>query len=154
MTEDETTPLAALVERHGSARRPQVRPRPRPEGMSDDAVAALGKLSAALEVAEDARGHLYAFHRLSGRADLDLQDAVRSLRDAGLAEIAQVIDEVLVGRDVVGEAWTFELVEAYDDQYLEVFRDVERTARRSAGLEARHVFESEMKAAEQHDGTS
>ena len=77
---------------------------------------------------------------------------MRSLRDAGLGEIAAVVDDVLVGRDVIGDKWTFELVESYDDQYLEVFRDVERVARQSAGVEARHVFESEMKAREQHDG--
>lgn len=154
MTHDAPIPLSELVARHGTARRPQTEQRPRPDGMSDDAVDALGKLSAALETAEDARGHLYAFHRLSGRADLDLQDAVRSLRAAGLDEVASVADEVLVGRNVIGEAWTFELVESYDDQYLAAFRDVERSAREATGLTARHVFESGMKAAEQRDGTS
>jgi hypothetical protein len=50
--------------------------------MDDATVDALGRLSAALETAEDARGHLYAFHRLSGRADLDLDDAIAALRAA------------------------------------------------------------------------
>ena len=40
----------------------------RPPGTSDATVAALGKLSEALEVVEDARGRLYGFHRLTGRA--------------------------------------------------------------------------------------
>ena len=35
----------------------------RPPGVGDATVAALGKLSEALECVEDARGHLYAFHR-------------------------------------------------------------------------------------------
>ena len=48
----------------------------RPEGVSDATVEALGKLSEALEVVEHVRGHLYAFHRLTGTADLALGDAV------------------------------------------------------------------------------
>lgn len=36
----------------------------RPEGVDDATVAALGKLSEALEVVEQARGNLYAFQRL------------------------------------------------------------------------------------------
>ena len=49
---------------------------------SDATVAALGKLSEALEVAEQARGLLCGFHRLCGTADLTLQEAVSMLRDA------------------------------------------------------------------------
>ena len=45
----------------------------RPEGLDDATVEALGKLSEALEVVEDARGHLYGFHRLTGMADLALE---------------------------------------------------------------------------------
>ena len=51
----------------------------RPEGVDDATVEALGKLSEALEAVEAARGHLYAFHRLSGTADLTLGDAVQQL---------------------------------------------------------------------------
>ena len=76
--------MSSLVERHGSAKHPD---RPvahrRPDGMSDDTVAALGKLSEALEVVEHARGALFEFHRLSGMADLSLQQAVGELRAAG-----------------------------------------------------------------------
>ena len=41
------------------------------------------KLSEALEAVVVARGHLYAFHRLSGTADLTLGAAVERLRFAG-----------------------------------------------------------------------
>ncbi len=56
----------------------------RPDGVDDQTVEALGKLSEALEVVEETRGHLYAFHRRCGTADLTLQEAVRLLREAGL----------------------------------------------------------------------
>jgi hypothetical protein len=94
----------------------------RPCGSDDATVAAVGKLSAALEVAEDARGALYRFHRQSGSADLAAQDAIQALRAAGHEGIADTLSEVLIGRDVVAGMWTFELVEHYDAEYITVFR--------------------------------
>ncbi len=108
----------------------------------------MGKLSEALETMEDARGHLYAFHRLSGHADRVLPDAVRQLRTAGQDDLARDIDRTLVGRDVVGGYWTFELVEAYDSSYAGAFRAAEHHARERLGFEP-HVFEAEMKHQEQ-----
>ena len=143
--------LRELTERYGAASRDGRPPlKQRPAGTSDATVEALGKLSAALETAEDARGHLYAFHRLSGRADLDLQDAVQSLRDAGHDDLADTVDAVMRGRNVIGEHWTFELVEGYDTGYLTPFRATEQAARNALGVPA-HLFEAEMKAREQSD---
>lgn len=51
--------------------------------MDDASVEALGKRSEALETAERARGHLYAFHQLTGAADCKLKAAVAQLRTAG-----------------------------------------------------------------------
>jgi len=139
-----------LVQRHGSARHPG-RPvaRQRPPGTSAATVAALGKLSEALEVAEHARGLLYGFHRLCGTADLTAQEAVSMLRDAGHGVLADDIEQTLVGRDIVPGCWSFQLVEAYDSGYWDVFRDVEEHARAELGVPARHVFEAEMKEREQ-----
>lgn len=141
----------SLSDRHGSARHPD-RPvaHARPEGMSDESVAALGKLSEALEVVEQARGLLYGFHRLCGTADRTLQEAVQQLRAAGHDPLADEIDDVLTGRDIVDGMWSFELVERYDSQYWEVFRDVERVARQRLDA-APHVYEAEMKRDEQQD---
>ena len=142
--------MSSLVERHGSAKHPD---RPvvhrRPDGMTDDTVAALGKLSEALEVVEHARGALYEFHRLSGTADRLLQSEVGELRAAGHADLADDIDHTLVGRDVIDGLWTFQIVEAYDRQYWDVFRDVELCARQRAGDAPSHLFEAEMKHREQ-----
>jgi hypothetical protein len=117
--------------------------------MTDATVAALGKLSEALETVEHARGLLYGFHRLSGSADAALQQAVEQLRAAGHTELAEDIATVLVGRDVFDGRWTFELVEAYDRDYWSVFRDVERHARAAVGDAEPHIFESDMKRDEQ-----
>lgn len=150
MRDDSHLPDAAeLRRRHGPARRPE-RPvaHPRPDAVDDATVEALGKISEALEAVEHARGHLYAFHRLSGHADLTLQDGVRRLRDARRTDLADLVEELLVGRDVIDGRWTFQLVEAYDAQYWSAFRDVEAHLRRETGMEP-HVLEAEMKHAEQ-----
>jgi hypothetical protein len=142
--------VTTLPEQHGSAKHPERDvAKQRPAEASDELVDALGKLSEALEVVEHARGLLYGFHRLCGTADLTLQEAVAKFRAAGMAELADEIDECLVGRDIADGRWSFQLVEAYDSQYWEVFRDVEREARSRAGEVAQHVFEAEMKRREQ-----
>jgi len=117
--------------------------------MSDDTVAALGKLSEALEVVDIARGLLYAFHRHSGTADRTLQEAVQSLRQAGHDELADHVDDVLVGRDVLPDRWTFQIVEEYDSHYWQVFRAVEAQVRAALGQAEPHLYEAEMKACEQ-----
>jgi hypothetical protein len=52
----------------------------RPEGASDDTVAAAGKFSEAYEYVIRARGHLYSFHQLMGHADALFGDAVSPVR--------------------------------------------------------------------------
>lgn len=117
----------------------------RPRGVDDATIEALGKLSEALEVVEQARGELYAFHRLTGAADLALGEAVELLRDAGHHDIASRIDEHLVGRNVIEGRWTFQIVEDYDDGYYSAFRDAESSARSELVDGRRHLFEAEMK---------
>ncbi len=117
----------------------------RPDGVDDETVAALGKLSEALEAVEVARGHLYAFHRLSGTADLTLGAAVERLRSAGHDELADRTERELVGRNVVEGRWTFQLVEDYDDTYYARFTDLERDVREALVGGRRHLFEAEMK---------
>lgn len=117
----------------------------RPSGTSDTTVEALGKLSEALEVVEEARGQLYAFHRRCGMADLALGEAVDLLREAGHPELADRLDTDLVGRNVLAGRWSFQVVEEYDDGYYAAFRAHERAAREELMAGRRHVFESEMK---------
>lgn len=137
----------------GPARRPErAQTRSAPPGVSDAVVEALGALSEALEVVENARGHLYAFHRLCGTADLTLQRAVRQLREAGQPELATEIDEVLVGRDVIADRWSYQVVEDYDANYWRVFRAAEAYARKRVGDVPMHVYEARMQHDEQHHG--
>jgi hypothetical protein len=138
------------VARYGRAKHPEREVQhKRPLGMDDATVEALGKISEALEVVEHARGLLYAFHRHCGIADLTLQEGVRMMREAGHAEIAGQLEEVLVGRDIIQGRWSFQVVEDYDENYWEVFRVMERRARTVLGGVEPHVYEAEMKVSEQ-----
>lgn len=117
----------------------------RPEGTDDATVEAVGKLSEAFEVIEEARGSLYAFHRNLGRADLTLGEAVDKLRAAGHTEIADEIETDLLGRNVLAGRWTFQVVEEFDDGYYAAFREHDAKVRESLMDGRRHVFEAEMK---------
>lgn len=113
--------------------------------MDDATVQALGKLSEALEVVEQARGFLYGFHRLTGKADLALGEAVAMLREAGHEETAQRLDREIVGRNVIHGRWTFQVVEEYDDGYYSDFKTAEAEVRQELGGGKKHLFEAEMK---------
>lgn len=140
-----------LLTRFGSGRHPdrplQRTPPPGTAAAADPAVVdALGKLSAALEVVEEARGLLYAFHRRSGEADLGLQDALDALRECGgeAAAVAAEVDAVVVARDTNREGWTYQLVEFYDDTYWSAIRAAEQRARERLAGGVRHLFEARM----------
>jgi hypothetical protein len=125
--------------------------RSRPD-LDDITVEGLGKLSEALETVDQARGLLYGFHQLTGKADLLLQDAVELLRKAGHGALADDLDRELVGRNVVADRWTFQIVEDYDDNYWSVFRDFDARARAELADGDRHVYEARMKQRERTPG--
>ena len=106
---------------------------------------ALGKLSEALEVVEHARGLLYGFHRLTGKADLALGEAVQMLREAGHVELGDDIERQIVGRNIISGRWSFQVVEDYDDGYYAEFKAAEKRARDELLGGKRHVYEAEMK---------
>lgn len=124
----------------------------KPTDADDATITALGKLSEALEAAEEARGRLYGFHRLCGTADLTLGEAVDLLRDAGHGEIADRIDRELVGRNILEGRWSFQVVEEYDDGYFALFKELEASARDQLAGGTRHLYEARMKEERRTEG--
>lgn len=116
-----------------------------PEGVDMTTVEAVGLVTEALECTERARGHLYSFHQLTGGADLKLGEAVEKLREAGHDDVAEEIEQNLVGRNVLPGRWTFQLMEEYDDTYWSAFRETERSVRDRLVQGRRHLFEADMK---------
>lgn len=123
-----------------------------PDGVDAATVEAVGRLTEALETTDRARGHLYSFHQLTGTADLQLGDACHQLRTAGHVGLADRIETELVGRNVIQERWTFQIVEDYDQGYYALFRDLERVARDELTDGRRHLHEATLKEDRRTDG--
>jgi hypothetical protein len=116
-----------------------------PPDVDELTVRAVGKLTEALETTERARGHLYEFHQLTGKADFEVSDAVELLRQAGHAALADRLEDDLVGRNVLYGRWTFQVVEDYDDNYWTAFRELEREVRNQLVGGRRHLHEAGLK---------
>lgn len=124
----------------------------RPEGADDATIAAAGKVSEAMEWVIRARGRLYDVHQMIGHADAQFAEAVRMLEEAGHPGLARGLRAELVGRNVLRDRWTFEMVEDFDETYYEVADRWDRRVRDELTGGRRHVHEAEMKADRRTDG--
>ncbi len=106
-----------------------------------------GRMTEALETLDRARGHLYSFHQLVGESDFKLDDVLEGLRAGGHDGLAARIQDDLVGRNVLPDRWTFQVVEEFDDGYWSVFREHERAVREALTGGERHVHEARLKGA-------
>ena len=116
-----------------------------PAGVDDATIAAVGKLTEALEWIERARGRLYDFHQLIGHADFMLDEAAAQLEEAGHAAMAERVRTDAIGRNVIYGRWTFQIVEDFDDGYYADLRAVEAAAREDLCGGRRHLYESALK---------
>ena len=66
--------------------------------------------------------------------------------------IADRLEDVLVGRNVLEGRWTFQIIEEYDDSYFSVWRELEQEARDALVGGRRHLLEAEMKEANRTHG--
>jgi hypothetical protein len=108
-------------------------------------VDAVGKATEGLEYIERARGHLYAFHQLVGRADFLFAESAERLAAAGHPDEAASLWRSVVGRDVLEGRWTFEIVERFDDDYYEAAHaEVTRLEQRLVGGR-RHCHEEALR---------
>lgn len=116
------------------------------ENLSYDSatIEAVGKVTDALDTVEVARGHLYAFHRMTGTAGREMSEAADLLEKAGHAAEAQRLRDLFVGRDVIAGRWTFQVVEEYDGLFYGPFRQFEADVRDLVGGH-RHLHEAALK---------
>jgi hypothetical protein len=124
----------------------------RPAEASDALVEAAGMVSEALEWVERIRGRLYDFHQMLGHADFLFGDAADALDEAGAPEMAELLRNEIVGRNVLDGRWTFQMVEEFEDCYYQPIRDAERQVRDALMEGKRHVFEAELKEARRTHG--
>jgi hypothetical protein len=117
----------------------------RPDGVSTTTVEAVGKLTLAMETVIRARGALYEFHQLTGKADNELAEAIALLRSGGHDDIADQIERELAGRNVNEGRWTFQIVEDYERTYYEPFVARHHQVRDQLIPDRGHQREAEMK---------
>ena len=126
--------------------------RTRPD-LDDTTVEGLGKLSEALETVDQARGLLYGFHQLTGKADRLLQDAVELLREGRARPRSPTTSTATSSAATsIADRWTFQIVEDFDANYWGTFRDFDERARDELADGDRHVFEARMKQRERTTG--
>jgi hypothetical protein len=106
---------------------------------------AVGKATEALEYVERARGHLYTFHQLIGRADFLFEESAFRLAEAGHRAEAASLWRNVVGRDVLESRWTFEIVERFDDDYYEGTRSEVMGLEQRLVAGRRHVHEEALR---------
>jgi hypothetical protein len=116
-----------------------------------ETVDAVGKAREALEYVERARGHLYAFHQLIGRADFLFEESARWLAQLGHADQARSLWHNLVGRDVLEHHWTYEIVERFDDDYYDAARSELRGLEQSLVGGRRHAHEEALRLRRRED---
>jgi hypothetical protein len=108
-------------------------------------VDAVGKATEALEYVERARGHLYAFHQLIGRADFLFEESARGLAAAGHQTEAASLWRNLVGRDVIAGQWTFQIIEGFDTDYYDAARSEVTQIEVSLVGGRRHAHEEQLR---------
>jgi len=118
----------------------------RPDGVSDATVSAVGKVTEALEWVERARGRLYDFHQMMGRADGLFGEAADELADAGHVDEADCIRAEVVGRNVLADRWTYQIIEEFEGLYWMPVREQERLVTERLLGGRRHLYEAEMKS--------
>ena len=124
----------------------------RPEGVSDELVDAVGKVTEALDWVERMRGRLYDFHQMTGHADFLFGDAADALQAAGCKQAADAVRDEVVGRNILDGRWTFQIVEEFEEHYYEPVRALEQQLRDELMDGKRHVLEAELKEQRRSSG--
>jgi hypothetical protein len=113
---------------------------------------AIGKASEALECIERARGHLFSFHQLMGRGDLQFGDACELLEKVGLSDDGVRLHREIVGRHALDGRWSFQIVDEFDDLYYLPARDEVRRLEDLHLNGRRHVHESNIESGMPYSG--
>ena len=104
----------------------------------------LGPLAAGAAAALARLEHLRAAERMLARDHTLWQDDP--------TEVADRLEQELLGRNVISGRWTFQIVEDYDDHYWSLFRQQEQQARDELAGGVRHLFEARLKQDERTAG--
>jgi hypothetical protein len=120
----------------------------RPDAELDDSErAALHDLQLGIEHLHRGYGNLLAFHHAVGRGMNRFEDARKELRASGHDEWADALRDDLLPAGVVEEMWTYEVVEAFADEFLDPAAEFEADIREELADGQRHVTEHRQRQA-------
>lgn len=106
---------------------------------------ALHELTLGIEHVHRAYGHLLAFHHEVGRGMDEFDDARERLRAEGHDEFADRLRDEVLPAGVVGDRWSYEVVEAFERDLLDPACRVERAVRDALAGGLEHVSEREQR---------
>lgn len=104
---------------------------------------ALHEMQVGIEHVRRGYGRLLDCHHQVGRGMDRFDTAREKLREAGHDELADEIRDSHLPSGAVGDAWTYELVEAFETGFLAVLNDFEESARERLVDGENHVTEQE-----------
>lgn len=111
------------------------------EGIDEAELAALHDVEVGTEWLQRAHGHLLAFHHAVGHGMDRFETAERGLREEGHRALADELRDDLLPRGVVDDAWSYGLVEAYEEGLLAATRAFAAATREELADGERHVAE-------------
>jgi hypothetical protein len=139
-SDDADEPVVDLRERASTDRVPSVDGKVPVELLDTMATA-----TEAMEYIERARGNLYTLHHLLVRADILFAEVAESLRAQGHDDEAGLLEEQVIGRTVLEDRWSFEVVEAFDDGFYGPVCDAVRDLEHRTVGGRRHAREEALK---------
>jgi hypothetical protein len=117
----------------------------RRRGQDPELLETMATASEAMEYVERARGHMYTLHHLLVRAEILFTEVSESLQAQGRCEEAEMLQREAIGRSVIGDRWSHEVVEEFDDGFHGPVADaVKGVQQRTVGGQ-RHAREAEVK---------
>jgi hypothetical protein len=105
---------------------------------------ALHDLQLGIEQIYRGYGNLLAFHHSLGRGMDHLDDAQQTLREAGHSAMAEELRDEQLPTGIIGDMWTYELVEAFESEFLDGVTSFEGEVREELANGQRHVTERQQ----------
>jgi len=109
--------------------------------LTDEEITALHEVELGVEWLHRAHGHLVQFHHATGHAMDHLAEAEEALREAGYDELADRLRDDLLPRGVVGDTWSYGVLEAFQDEPMAAVESFGADARDEVADGERHVAE-------------
>ena len=111
------------------------------QNLSESELTGLHEIEVGTEWIRRAHGHLLAFHHCIGHGMDHFDSAERELRASDHTDLADELRDDILPRGVLGDQWSYELVEAFDESMLPAVNDMERRTCEELADGERHVPE-------------